>query len=721
MLNDLLSIELRMAAHGIGLVGRHPDIKDMAKGRALRARLAVDGHIVAVEIIEEAGRGALWTLRDGQHNGFPGLKTAASLLSLDERAREVHDQAWERDKKATSRRNELLRLLDSSSVDSKQVVAWPNAGHRKRIKERLETLRSLADDIQTASVPAAFERFLLALDASPSLLEQLTAALAGQVRDGGDEWLDPAREALTRPVALAIDADTDFARNAGDPRQIEAVSLALSAGNLDGHEPAADKICALSGKLAKLHSGNFPQPNLPGLGQTYIFSRNRDIPSLARYGRTADASFPVDSDLVRRLSGAITTLTRDDSKDRTWRLIPAEKGDKPDLLVINMAFASDVELAGELAGDEDDDRTGSESAWSELGSRVIKQSRGILDHEHPQDEVVILILRTVDPANRKVIYHRNTSAIEFFHAAKLWREATSNTPDGLGFRSPVKGQSELVFRKPPRVSPLSITPLSRMQFANGGRRRIDVIGVTAGDAFGLFLREGDIERRTRKVLRMLVQRHGPLLVGLTAARTKGIDELKDFDPKTDLRRDGLKSVSWLGVLLHRLGRAKEAYMSDAAFRLGQFLAVADVVHIGYCNDLRSGDIPPTLIGNSVLAVAGGDPVRALSILQTRLKPYLAWAKRARFILEKAANEERQGKKGRAIALRQGVSHARRAGDIATDLHMMLAPYRSRSQSPDDVFRAELLLGYVAGLPPAKRADDDPDNEMNKATNQDKGE
>src|SRR5271155_5299418 len=115
MLNDLLSLERRMAAHGIPLVGQHPDIKDMAKGWALRVRLSADGHIIAVEIVDEAGRGALWTLRDGQHNGFPGLKTAAGLLSFDKRAREDHDQAWDGDKKATSRRNELLRLLGSCS------------------------------------------------------------------------------------------------------------------------------------------------------------------------------------------------------------------------------------------------------------------------------------------------------------------------------------------------------------------------------------------------------------------------------------------------------------------------------------------------------------------------------------------------------------------------------------------------------------------------------
>jgi hypothetical protein len=332
----------------------------------------------------------------------------------------------------------------------------------------------------------------------------------------------------------------------------------------------------------------------------------------------------------------------------------------------------------------------------------------------------VLILRTVDPANRKVIYHRNTSAIEFFNASKIWRDATANTPDWLGFQLPIKGRSQFTYHTPPLVKPLSITPLSRIQFVNGGRRRVEVIGVTAADAFGLYLCEGNVGQRARRVLQVLIHRHRQLLGGLAAARAKGIDHLKDFDPKMDLRRDAVRSVSWLGILLHCLGRAKEAYMSDAAFRLGQFLAVADVVHIGYCNDLRSGDVPPTLIGNSVLAVAGADPVRALSVLQTRLKPYLAWAKRGDSIFFKAASEERQGNKGRAIALRRGVSQARRADEIAKELHAVLAPYLSRSQSPDDAFRAELLLGYVAGLSPAKRGDGDPD-ETTETMNLDKGE
>lgn len=705
MLNDLLAIERSMTAYGADLVGRHPDIKDMAKGGALRVRLNAIGHIADVEIVAEAGRGAVWTLRDGQHNGFPGLKTASGLLLLDADARSTHERIWENDKTPISRRNELLRLLEAYPFNDAQVSAWPNAGHRRRIAERFHHLAQLRDAPLTAAVPAAFERFLLALDASPTFLHGLATAISEHVRTGGDDWLDPARMALVGPVALTIDvADTDFERDAGDPRQIGPTSLALSNAAADANPRAGGSgRCALTGKPAKLHVGNFPQPNLPGLGQTYIFARNRDIPSLTRYGRTADASFAIDADLVGRLSGAITALTREEARGRSWHLVPAETGDKPDLLIASLPSAPDAKLADFIA---DDDEASGESAFFELSSRVLDQSQGIYEYDHPQDEVTVLVLRAVDPANRKTIYQRRAKAVDFFEAAKRWKEATSNTPDWLGFRMPVKGKSELVFRKPPYVAPLSVVPLSRTQFANGGRRRVDVIGVTAATAFGLFLHEGDFSRRVQTVLRLLIQRHGALLAGLAAARSKGIEHLKDFDSKTDLRRDALRSATWLGALLCHLSRSKEIYMSDAAFRLGQFLAATDLIHVGYCADLRGGDVPPTLIGNSVLTIAGADPWRALAILQTRLKPYLAWAKRADPIYAKAADEERRGNKSRAVALRQGVSQARRADGVASDVRIMLSAYKTKEKKPDDVFKAELLLGYMAGLSPLPKKEGD---------------
>jgi hypothetical protein len=68
-------------------------------------------------------------------------------------------------------------------------------------------------------------------------------------------------------------------------------------------------------------------------------------------------------------------------------------------------------------------------------------------------------------------------------------------------------------------------------------------------------------------------------------------------------------------------------MSVVAFKLGQLLAVADAVYVGYCTDMRGGNVPPMLLGNAVLATAQSDPTKALAVLSRRWKPYAAWAKR----------------------------------------------------------------------------------------------
>lgn len=705
MLNDLFAIERGLTAGGVALEGRHPDLKDMARGRALGVRLAADGSVDEVEIIPEAGRGKLWTLRDGQHNGFPGLKTGGSLLAIGAEELDGHRRRWDADGSVSARRTELLRLIAESGPDGGLGTMWPSPGHRRRIAERLAEILTLADDPASAAVPAVFERFLRALDAEPPFLAQVSSALASKVRSGDDEWLDLARSAFLGPIPIAVDvAMDDFPRDAGDPRQIAAISLALSRSRAPQPAPAGEHRCALSGASAELHSGKFPQPNLPGLGQSYLFARNRDIPALTRYGRTADASFPIDADLVRRLSGVFDVLTHPDARGRSWRLIPAESGDKSDLLVVSLPALPEEPVADALCDDEENPDTAAagERRLFELASRIIGNSQGSFAHAEASAEMAVMVLRTVDPANRKAIYHRRLTAAAFFEAAAHWQEAIANLPDWLGLRLPVKGETRLVHRRPARVSPLSITSISRAQYANGGRRRVSVVGASPVLAFGLFLREGDVDRRARRLLRLLVDRHGALLAGLTAAAAKSNDHLKTFDPTTQLRRDALRSMTWLGVLLRHLGRPREVYMSDTAFRLGQLLAAADTIHIGYCADLRGGNVPPNLIGNSVLTIAGRHPDRALAILSSRLKPYLAWAKqeerlRAKIrdmrILEPKTDEQKRAAR-LSWAISNGLHSAPRLKGLADALRGM-----DLATADQDRFKAELLLGYVAGLEP----------------------
>ena len=679
MLNDIYSIERSFSAHGVPVGAVHPDVKDMAKGSAFRLRLDSSAALVGVELIDDAGRGAVWTLRDGQHNGFPGLKTKAALLVLDKAGQAAHDEIWKKTKEPADRRDELRRLARQYA---RQAGHWPEAGHRGRIAERLDVLRVLTNDPQAAAVPAVFERFLRAVDAEPNLLARFTDFLMTALDTRGDDWLEPIRSAFTGQAALVIDAPVgEFPRAAADPAQIAAVSAALAA------EPGEAGVCALSGARGALHSGNFPQPNLPGLGQTYLYSRNKDIPALVRYGHIADGSFAIGGALAQRLGGVLNFLTKEESRDKNWRLIPAETGDKLDLLLTSLPA---VRM---LATNEDDGEDVDPSmALTELGRRFSGQLTGNGDPSGIGDgELSVLVLRTVDPANRKAIYSRQTSVENVRAALFHWHAALANLPGEIGFVLPVKGERVPVLRRPTRVAPLSLVPLTRVLFANGGTRRVDVVGATAGEAMGLFLREGNTGGLARKLLRLFLLRHGALLGALSVAARKGTEALKDFDPKTDLRRDALRSLAWFGVLLFFIGRQKEDYMSGAAYRLGQLLSAADVIHIGYCADMRGGDVPPVLIGNAVFNLAGSNPVRALDVLSQRFKPYLAWAKKS----HKLSPDD---KSARAFAVRKALSQARRISPLASELAPALHPFAAKTEVPGDTFRAELLLGYLVGLP-----------------------
>ncbi len=141
-------------------------------------------------------------------------------------------------------------------------------------------------------------------------------------------------------------------------------------------------------------------------------------------------------------------------------------------------------------------------------------------------------------------------------------------------------------------------------------------------------------------------------------------------------------------------------MHETAFKLGQLLAAADVVHAGYCADVRGGAVPPALLGNQVFAMAQSAPAKALATLCRRWKPYDGWAKKASREPNRAGSLIAGNKKDeqqRGWDIKKALRHVREMGPLAAELASELGDCRV-----DDVFRAELLLGYIAGLPKSQK-------------------
>lgn len=118
-------------------------------------------------------------------------------------------------------------------------------------------------------------------------------------------------------------------------------------------------------------------------------------------------------------------------------------------------------------------------------------------------------------------------------------------------------------------------------------------------------------------------------------------------------------------------------MSSAPFLIGRMLKLADELHALYCKEVRDNNLPPQLIGNSMMTAALESPVQALAQLALRLKPYYGWAQ--------TFKGTEKGNLGRYFV---GLY-----GEVAAELVKQQLPSRL-----NDTERAEMLLGYLAVNP-----------------------
>lgn len=730
MLNEVFALEHALSAAGFEFDARHADVQSPGRTDALRVRLDGTGAPVEASALDRDRLASLWTLRNGKHNSFPYVQLKRPLLSIpdSEDWREEHDDAW-KGMAQGDRRQWLRDLARDFPPFADAGAALVAKGFRDSLEKRREALAALEG--LHASVPAVIARFL-AIGDGAAFVEAFVALLLDELDEADEPLLQAAHVALVgrkmqgnvAGIPLLFDVRrNEFDRDVADPRHVAAISLALSGGALAS---SARGICLLTGEEAALHSGNFPQPSVPVLGQIYLFSKNGDIPAAARYGRADTAGLPVNTVLPPRFAGALCAITQANLKGRTWRSIPSEKPKASDLLIAFVDGVPDAPVTEAIAGepsDEDDDNLDKEetghrppeeafeiAAGAALGAylaradRLMEAVKAKVGEDFRRPLVSVLVLRKVDTGNAKAILHRALTVGAIYDSAKAWGEALRNLPPWLTMPRPTKDR-RMRKRGAPAIAPLQLPRATRAMFIRGGTERAgrEPVGIMAADALALFLNEAGAERIARAALRTVLARQRGLLTGAAHALRKdaGLDGFKharDFDRAAALQTAGL-----LGLLLAKLNRKGEAYMKDGAFRLGQLLAMADAVHVGYCMDVRGGVVPPTLLGNSVLATAQTDPQRALAVLCRRWKPYWGWRTRADG--EEAQRlTQSEDAKGRAKgwAIRTALSQAKRFKPFAAELAHVLPT----ASDIDDAFRAELLLGYVAGLPKAERKSDD---------------
>jgi len=708
MLNELLVVENGARSAGLDMQQRHPDIKDA--GRIPTLIVELDQNSLVAGIRPAPDDVVAWTIRNGQHNSFPFTQPKMPLLAVD-----VSPDDDSRFKIATNRRSEkqrtaIIDLMQKFSPNHSALQGWLGEGLLKRVSERLEILKPL-DKGDAAIVSLTHERFLLACSNSEKrvlLLQSIVEQIAQKLEEATEQnWVDVAsslligkfksKEQVWYPGGGVLFEASGFETSIIDKRLIKPVTKALTTLKGDDETQITSSVCAITGRLESLVDGKFPQPNIAVLGQTFLFAKNDVIKATYRYGRSATDSMPVAKSTAVELAAAFSALTVPERRDLTWRAITGETPKQTDLLLAYVDDALDTSIVELIAEDGDFGESDSVAEFEQRTQRLVDSLKGLVDVDFRKTPVRVAIFRAVDPANRKVVYSGTMDVDALFRSAEAWRRGERNLPEWVSMPVFHKGERKPRQAKPPHVSPLGVISFSKLLFIRGGTDRQEISGLNASAAMNLFFHDNEKEssHQFRRVLKSVLKRRVSLLAGAIHAIRKRDDSIKDFD-----RSEVLRTLTILAILLHKLERKKEEFMSDAAFRFGQLLAGLDVVHAGYCADVRGGDMPPSLLGNQIFSIAQKSPIRALNMICRRWKPYGAWADRAsrqRERFEKMQSIPATSQQGWEVM--KALRIARLVRPTANELHGVLG-----NTEVTEEYRAELLLGYVAGYEPSKKDD-----------------
>lgn len=704
MLNEMMVLHRTLRELGISTKSRHPDIQMLGRSNPLlRVFLSSDGKVASIEVVSKELAPNYWTFRDGNKNSFPHIRFKQAIRKgadggkVSALSRTGNNLA--------ERRDDYLALRASLPVE--EHASWLGEKHREKILDRgLAVRASHAPKVELFS--DLVEAFLRT--ENHTLLVQIENAVAEQlVREPSEELLliairlsfaEPRNSNDTKAdcdFLFDFESSVDFSR-AADPQMVAVLSDALVVSESNNSET----VCGLSGLPAKLVDSTFPKARMGSLGPTALFSRNKDIPSAHRYGCCEAHSMPVSADLASELQAAVERLAAVDSEQKTWCKIPSEKPKKKkkpsplDLLVCHIPAAPELGLANALALDA--------VSFDVIGHRIVEMTTGRTSYVPPTARIEIFVFRRIDKGNAKAIFSASLTLAAFQTATASWQKACGNIPS-VSLLIPTKKGEPAVASNPRTLTPGQIVRFTRQVYQNGGLDSCEASGLSFGEAFGLVLRtRSDSQAVVRGILRLVLSRFSPLLIGIGHVRSRQFKssskpDLEAFKPEA--RRDALDAISFIGALLFQLDIKITKDMNTPAYLLGQLLAGADILHRGYSLDVRGGNLPPKLIGNTALTTAERNPQRALSQLMRRWPPYIGWAtKRQRDdfkqVIEQAKSE---ADKGRWRMIRDGawapVNMKRLAATLAESM---------TDDRPDDTFRAQLFLGYVAGLPRPEKAE-----------------
>jgi hypothetical protein len=419
--------------------------------------------------------------------------------------------------------------------------------------------------------------------------------------------------------------------------------------------------------------GKLPEVKLPVIGRVKLRAMNSESPCQHRYGTIDARSYCIGADSRKLTKGALEWLKDESREGQTWG-----RADGKELLFAYPTIIpkAPIKLASCFGARKQDD---TEARFAQYAEDVVTCLKGI-SPSLKDVELRVFSLRKMDKARTKVIFHRNYSAQRLADAAREWQQGCANIPT-IQIKAWGEEKGSVILTEPETPFPLQISDCLNRVWRQDGTSGDEVNSIPRSRGIELLLDQSASSRQLPHLLAVALQNSKGLFLSLgnmlhrnEVLEFRGLNKHKQLMPVI------------LGILLWKLGIGKESYMNDSPYLVGRMLKLADELHGLYCKEVRSGKLPPQLLGNALMAAALDSPTQALAQLALRIAPYLGWA--------------RTNSTGSAGLARFFLKELGLLGSKLSNVTLFTRL--------DDAARAQLLLGYVSTGSQTEDTDEQPE-------------
>ncbi len=417
---------------------------------------------------------------------------------------------------------------------------------------------------------------------------------------------------------------------------------------------------------------------VPGLGKVILRAMTKDAPCQYRYGKADADSFLVGSESRTRAKSALEYLTQTGRKGRTWQyrggslfLFYPER----ELSVLNELATADLCSLPDDGDDELADEANQAATFEATAERIAAALDGI--PRESETSVHLIVLRKPDGHRTKLVAHRTFTMRHFADAARAWVSGVKVCPSIVFSRwGKAKGQRNDIIPETP--FPYQVASWLNTFWVRGDENQGRLKMFSPEDALTLLLAADgtEVQMAHRALRHALVGWTGFLITA--GAREHASTILKAGDKRATALR-ALPAI--LALLLSKSERhiTREQIMASHAYLIGRLLALADSLHLQYCEGVRNGGVPGQLLGNSLMQIALESPRSALALYAQRILPYQAWAR----------TSKADGNGPEALSK----YFLGQLGDICEEISSHDIPERT-----SDADKAQLILGYLAKTP-----------------------